>query len=271
MGHRLQAYLQRIGYSGATEPGSDNLRAIHRAHLMSVPFENLDIHVGRWIVLDEDRLYHKIVNERRGGFCFEQNGLFSAMLSEMGYDVQRIEANVRGSDGDYGIPFAHMTLIVTLDGKRWLADVGFGDSFIEPLEIDNPAPQMQRNKAYKIVLDGDTGYYMEGQENGDFQIEYRFFFQPHDLRDYADACYYMQTSPKTHFTQKRVCSKATPTGRISLSDLRLITTENGSRTEREISGEAEFEALLQQEFGIDLTPARAGANRVFQAGTAKPQ
>ena len=262
MSAKLQTYFQRIGYTGATEPTIDNLRAIHRAHMFSVPFENLDIHVGRWIVLDEEKLFHKIVNERRGGFCFEQNGLFDAMLREIGYDVIRIEANVRGGDGEYSIPMNHMALLVTIDDKRWIADVGFGDSFLEPLELDNPEPQTVAGRHFKIEHDGTTGYYRYPDENGDWQIQYRFFFTPHELADYNDACYYMQTSPKTHFTQKRVCSVATPDGRISLSDLRLIERKGDVRTERLLNDEAEFDALLLERFGIDLTPARAAANRV---------
>jgi N-hydroxyarylamine O-acetyltransferase len=262
MSAKLQSYLQRIGYTGAIEPNIDNLRAIHRAHMLSVPFENLDIHVGRWIVLDEDKLFHKIVHERRGGFCFEQNGLFYAMLREMGYDVVRIEANVRGGDGEYSIPMNHMALHVNLDGKRWIADVGFGDSYLEPLELDNHQPQTVAGRHFKIEHDGTTGYYLYPDENGNWQIQYRFFFLPHELANYNDACYYMQTSPKTHFTQKRVCSVATAAGRISLSDLRLIERKGDVRTETLLADEAEFDNLLLERFGIDLSPARAAADRV---------
>lgn len=262
MSEKLQAYLQHIGYSGSNEPTIENLRAIHRAHMMTVPFENLDIHVGRWIVLDDDKLFHKIVNEQRGGFCFEQNGLFSAMLREMGYDVVRVEANVRGSDGSYSIPMNHMALLVNLEGKRWIADVGFGDSYLEPLELDNPEPQPIDNRHFKIEHDGVTGTYQYLDDDGNWQIQYRFFFVPHNLADYEDACYYMQTSPKTHFTQKRICSKATAEGRISLSDLRLIERKGKSRTESSLENEAAFDTALLEHFGIDLTPARMSANRV---------
>lgn len=261
MSEKLQAYLERIGYKGAIEPTIDNLRAIHRAHMMSVPFENLDIHVGRWIVLDEDRLFHKIVNERRGGFCFEQNGLFYAMLREMGYDVIRLEANVCGDDGNYGIPMNHMALLVTIDGKRWIADVGFGDSFTEPLEIDRYDPQQIGEEQFKIEHDGTVGYYWY-LDNSNWEIQYRFFFEAHGLDDYSEACHYMQTSPKTHFTQKRVCSKATPEGRISLSELRLIERVGGVRNENVVADEDDFETILWDQFGIDLSSAKATANRV---------
>jgi len=262
MNQKLQAYLERIGYGGAIESSIENLRAIHRAHMMSVPFENLDIHVGRWIVLDEERLYQKIVNERRGGFCFEQNGLFYAMLGEMGYEVIRVEANVRHGDGSYGeVRMNHMGLLVNLGGKRWIADVGFGDSFTEPLEVDNPYPQRIGNEQFKIEHDETTGYYWYLNDGDEWEIQYRFFFEAHELGDYEAACHYMQTSPNTHFTQKRVCSKATTEGRVSLSDLRLIERVGGVRTENMLADEVELEAILWERFGVNLETARMMADR----------
>ena len=255
MNLQLQAYLERIDYSGDITPNIDNLRAIHRAHMMTVPFENLDIHVGRKIVLDEGKLFYKIVNERRGGFCFEQNGLFSMMLRQMGYDVIRLGAEVRGGDGTYSIPMGHMTLLVTLDDQRWLADVGFGDSFTEPLAIDDPDPQVIDGRSFKIEHDGEIGFYSRLNPEGEWGIQYRFSFEAHELSDYDSACHYMQTSPETHFTQKRICSKVTPDGRISLSDLRLIERVGEERIERDLADEDEFTTLLWEQFGIDLTPA----------------
>jgi N-hydroxyarylamine O-acetyltransferase len=264
MSKKLQAYFQRINYTGATEPTLDNLRAIHRAHMMSVPFENLDIHVGRWLVLDENNLFQKFVGERRGGVCYEQNGFFSYMLREMGYDVLRIEANVWNEAKQvYAPPMTHMTLVTTINGTRYLTDVGFGDSFLEPLELDNFEAQTVAGRQFRVEHDGRAGFYYALDDVGNWKVQYRFYIESHELDDYGDACYYTQTSPDTHFTQKRVCSKATPEGRISLSDLRLIERKGKVRTETELQDEAEFEALLLDIFGIDLTAARASANRVM--------
>src|ERR1039458_10379901 len=139
----LLAYLERIGYSGSTEPSAETLRALQRAHMFAVPFENLDIHLGRPIVCDEDRFLHKIINERRGGFCYELNGAFSALLRALGFQVTLLSARVAGADGDTDGPdFDHLTLRVDLPGSTnhgltaevpWLADVGFGEGFLEPL------------------------------------------------------------------------------------------------------------------------------------------
>lgn len=255
----LQAYFKRINYAASTNPTLETLTAMHRAHLQTVPFENLNIHIPRKIILTEGALFQKIVNENRGGFCFEQNGLFSAVLRELGFDVLRLEANVYHTDtDDYGIPMNHMTLMVIIDGVRYLTDVGFGAAFSEPLEIDNPEIQVQDVGQFKIVIDGNTATYYNHLNNSDkMSIGYRFFFTPHELSDYDEACHYMQTSPKTHFTQKRVCSRMTPEGRISLTDTTLInTTFAGKRTEILVNTEEEYHTILREKFGIDVQTQR---------------
>jgi len=248
----LDAYFRRIGYDGPTTPTLDTLRALHRAHLMPVPFENLDIHIGRPIVLDEERLFDKIVNQRRGGFCYEQNGLFAAVLRQMGYDVTLLEARVNAREWDSGTPFDHLTLVVQLD-ERWLTDVGFGDSFIEPLRFDAPDSQEQANGIFRVLHDGVSGVHSKQTSTGDWHDEYLFSLQPRTLADFVIGCDYHQTSPNSHFTRQRVCSQATPQGRITLSDRRLIITENGQRTERDLYSEAEFQHHLSEQFGIVLS------------------
>ena len=254
----LNTYFDRIQYIGDTSPTLANLRDIHRAHLMTIPFENLSIHIPRPIILEESALFEKIVNEKRGGFCFEQNGLFYAVLTELGYDVQRLEANVHHEGGDYGVPMNHMCLLVTIDGIRYLADVGFGASFIEPLMIDTPDIQAQSVGRFKIEIEGNTAYYYSQGIGADTMgIGYRFFFTPHTLADYETACHYMQTSPQTHFTQKRVCSRWSEQGRITLSDDKFIsTTWDGQRTEIMIADETQWHDVLSQNFGIDVQTQR---------------
>ena len=136
------AYLKRINYTGPLEPSPETLRALQVAHLRTVPFENLSIHAGEPIVLEENALFTKIVERRRGGFCYEANGLFAALLRALGFEVAMLAAGVAKSQGGFGPQFDHMTLMVTLD-ERWLADVGFGDSFLEPLLLDSRMEQVQ--------------------------------------------------------------------------------------------------------------------------------
>jgi len=127
----VAAYLHRIHYRGPLAPTAETLRALHLAHHLAVPFENLDIHLGQPIILDEARFYDKIVRRRRGGFCYELNGLFAALLRELGFDVTTLSARVIDTQpGMIGPEFDHLVLLVQLE-ERWLADVGFGDSFRE--------------------------------------------------------------------------------------------------------------------------------------------
>ncbi len=136
----IQAYLKRINYQGGVTPTLETLRQLHHAHLHTIPFENLDIGLGRPIVLNEAALFDKIVIRRRGGFCYELNGLFAAMLRELGFDVTLLSAEVAREDGGYSPPFDHLTLMVKINGTAWLADVGFGASFLEPIPLDLNTP-----------------------------------------------------------------------------------------------------------------------------------
>lgn len=251
----LDAYFRRIGYAGPHTPTLETLRALHRAHLLAVPFENLDIHLGQPIVLDEDRLFDKIVNQRRGGFCYEQNGLFAAVLRALGFDVTLLEARVNARSWEAGTPFDHLALLVRLD-ERWLADVGFGDSFMEPLRFDDPTPQAQANGVFCVAHDGFEGTHSRQTNDGDWHDEYRFRLEPRTLSDFSAGCDFHQSSPQSHFTRQRVCSLATPQGRITLSDRRLIITENGHRQERDLENEDDFLRHLQEHFGIDLRADR---------------
>ena len=268
----IRAYLDRIDYHGSLEPTAETLRALHVAHLLAVPFENLNIGLGWPIVLDQDALFEKIVVRRRGGFCYELNGLFAALLSALGFDVTLLSAGVARQGGGFGPDFDHMTLLVRGMGVGgspspipWLADVGFGDSFREPLRLDWRDEQQQDEHLYRIVDDGEhlvlqrrelvlskpeeTG----GQDRGGqdaWEPQYQFTTQPRRPVQFLGMCRYHQTSPESSFTRRRVCTRATPDGRVTLSDMRLIITHDGERSERELADEAEVQAVLQEWFGV---------------------
>lgn len=245
------AYLRRINYTGPLEPTAETLAGLHQAHLMAVPFENLDIHLGRPIVPDEAAFFHKIVEGRRGGFCYELNGLFAALLRELGFDVTLLSARVSRGDGAFGPEFDHLTLLVQLE-ERWLADVGFGDCFREPLRLDERGEQRQRMGSYRLTEEGAQWVLWELSEPSTWQPQYQFTLQPRRLADFAEMCHTQQTAPESHFTQKRLCSLPTPEGRVSLSDKRLIITRNGQREERELASQAEVESALREWFGVEL-------------------
>jgi N-hydroxyarylamine O-acetyltransferase len=249
----VQAYLERINYNGSTAPTAETLRALQVAHLFTVPFENLSIHAGQPIVLEDDALFTKIVTNRRGGFCYEANGVFAALLRALGFDVTMLSAGVANGSGEFGPDFDHMALMVQLD-QRWLVDVGFGDSFLEPLLLDEHDEQSQGRRAYQISPDGNHMILMRRDEGEEWQAQYRFTLTPHTFADYAEMCRYHQTSPDSHFTRGRICSLANEGGRITLSDLRFIlTSDSGTqqgRQERTLTSEEEYAEILHEHFGV---------------------
>ena len=247
----VPAYLRRIGYSGPITATLETLRSIHRAHLETVPFENLDISFKRPIVLDQDRFVHKIVEEKRGGFCYELNGALAALLREMGYHVTLLSARAPHKDGSPGPEFDHLALRVDLDDP-WLVDVGFGECFLEPLLLKPGIEQEQDQGSFRIKDEGSSLSVERQQPDGSWKTEYLFTMMPRQLGDFADMCHYHQTSPESHFTQKRLCTLATRRGRITLSDMKLIVTENGNRQESNLGSEEEWRKVLKQHFGLFL-------------------
>lgn len=247
----IAAYLKRINYAGTLDLTVETLRELHHAHLLAVPFENLDVQLKRAIVLEEERMIHKIVRERRGGICYELNTAFCALLRACGFQVSLLSAGVARDEGGFDPPFDHMTLLVQLE-DRWLADVGFGDSFREPLRLDDRDEQHQNGETFRIVDTEDEYLVVERRESEVWKPQYRFTLDPYELRDFSDMCAYHQTSPESPFTQHRVCTRATAEGRITVAGLRVITTTNGEKQERELADEEQWLAALKEHFDIEL-------------------
>jgi len=248
----VQAYLKRIGYRGTTKPSISVLRQLHRRHLLSVPFENLDIQSHIPIVLSEKAFQDKIIKHRRGGFCYELNGFFAGLLRELGFEVKMLSARVARKNGGYGGEFDHMTLLVQLD-HPWLADVGFGDSFTEPKRLDTSSPQEDHGRAYRfrrknswIILSRK----LEGTRQ--WEPQYKFTLKPRKLGDYASRCQWQQTSPWSHFTKGHLCSQLTREGRITLTETKLVETSGKKKIERTLKNPVEFSLLLQGRFGIRI-------------------
>jgi N-hydroxyarylamine O-acetyltransferase len=245
-----KAYLERIKYGGSLNPNAKTLRDLQLTHLMTVPFENLSIHQGEPIILEDTALFEKIVKRRRGGFCYELNGLFAALLRSLGFNVSMLSARVAEGNGRFSPDFDHMTLMVSL-ADRWLADVGFGDTFREPLRLEAGTVQTQFGRDYRLDSDGDLWTLMESEDGAAWRAEYQFDLQAYQYDDFLEMCHYHQTSPESHFTQKRICTRATPTGRLTLSENRFITTTlSGQRRERELASEDEIEQILRERFNI---------------------
>lgn len=245
----IDAYLLRIDYHGSREPTAETLRHLHRAHMLTVPFENLDITLGQPITLSLQAFYDKVVRRGRGGFCYELNGLFGWLLEQLGFSVTLLSARVcNGSQP--GPEFDHMVLLVDLK-EPLIADVGFGDSFVEPLRLDHAGEHLQRGSTYRLV-EQNPEWSLQQKREARWQPEFVFSLTPRRLTDFGAMCHHQQTSPDSAFTRKTICSRATPKGRVTLSNGRLIETKGEGREERAVATAAEYRALLSSRFGIDL-------------------
>lgn len=260
----VQTYLSRIGFSGSAEPVLDVLRSLHTHHLLTVPFENLTLHSGGRVQLDFPLLYDKIVKQRRGGFCFENNGLFSWLLQELGFQVTVISGQVKNSiTGRFGPPFDHLIIAVNLNGQRWLCDVGFGSmGFSTPLSLDTSGPQEQGHRVYRIREDAGMRFLESQQEdnkgpNGDWAVLYKFTLEPRCLEDFVEMCQYHQSSPSSLFFCKSLCTVLKPGGRLTYIGYRLTSTTFPTErsgletTTRELQDE-EIPGILAEQFGIIL-------------------
>ena len=246
----MLAYLDRIGVAGPAASDAAGLRALHLAHQMTVPFENLSIHLAEPIWLDEDALVDKIVRRRRGGFCYELNGAFALLLEALGARVSRVAAGVYGEAG-LSPPFDHLALVVhPADGSGpWLADVGFGSHSDYPLLLD--ARGDQDDPAGRFRLAGADAGDIDVLKDG--QPQYRLERRERTLADCVPTCWWQQTSPRSHFTRSTICSLRTPGGRVSISGRTLIQTRNGTRTEQQIDTDDALLAAYRDHFGVVLS------------------
>jgi N-hydroxyarylamine O-acetyltransferase len=247
-------YLARIGAEFEGTPTLETLRRLHARHLETVPFENLDIQFGIPIVLEENAILDKVVRRRRGGFCYELNFAFGWLLMKLGYHVDMLSGEVARADGGFGIPFDHMTLSVQLSGKRWLADVGFGESFVHPLPLTPEGVHEEEPFRYRLRRSGEH-WLLErcGAGETSFVPQYRFTTEPRRLSDFRGGCEYHQSSPESHFTRNVVVSRALPDGRVTLTKNRFLLRRGKTRTETTIESEAAWRGVLAESFGIALS------------------
>jgi len=246
----IDAYLRRIEYDGPRAASVETLRGLHRQHLFTVPFENLDIPLGTPIRLDLRQIYDKIVTRRRGGFCYELNGLFGELLTAMGFSVQMLAGRVRREDGGFGPEFDHMLLKVELE-EPWLVDVGFGDSFVDPIVFHAGGADQVSGHRYVVSAIGEEWQLLREGEKGQVPL-YAFRDVPYKLNDYHEMCTFHQVSPESHFTKSWICSRATPEGRITLANMRLIVTRGGSREEMQLSTPGDLRRCLREFLGVEF-------------------
>ena len=256
----LRAYLDRIGQPESGPPTTDTLRRLHAAHVDAIPFENLDILLGRGIHLDLDHLREKLIARRRGGYCFEQNTLFLAALEAVGFTTAALEARVRTGASSL-LPRTHMAIVVTIGAEQWLADVGFGgEGLREPVRLTGDETPFSAGLAHRVVREGDL-LVLQGRHVLDaaWSDQYAFTLQPAHPVDFEVANWYTSTHPTSRFVRTLTAQRVTPDVRHVLRYPRLSEIdERGVRT-REI-GREELMPLLRGVFGVDLPD-----NTVFPA------
>jgi N-hydroxyarylamine O-acetyltransferase len=247
----IEKYLARIGMDEiGVVPGIAGLKLLQRQHLLNVPFENLDIHWKRPISLSIDAFYRKIVDENRGGFCYELNGLFNELLRELGFITRLLSARVARADGTLSPEYDHAAILVIIGEMQYLADVGFGTFASEPLQI--VLGKEQTDLAGTFVIRQYDSEYFEVAKRSDLAWKSEYIFKPlgHDLSEFSERCDWHQTSPESHFTKGRLCSLMTFNGRKTATDDKFIITDGDDRTEMPLISEDEFETVLFREFGI---------------------
>lgn len=246
-----EQYLRRIGINKPEiEANVENLRLLQKQHLLYIPFENLDIHWKRSITLDGKSFYRKIVEDGRGGFCYELNGLFYELLGEIGYQCKMVSARVSDGEDTFGEEYDHLAILTKIEDDEYLVDVGFGSFVAEPLKFALHIEQQDENGIFLIRKFDDEYFEVINKAGSKWKSEYIFKSVRRDLKEFAGMCHFHQTSPESHFTRGKVCSQMTVGGRKTLTDQKFIETVNGQKKESDVDSEAEFYLILEREFKI---------------------
>lgn len=249
----MNAYLERINYNGEVDATYETLYNLHVAHTLNVPFENLDVFFRRPILLDKDSLFKKIVEDQRGGYCFEMNGLFAFVLEELGFKVTNLLA--RGTR-DGGITYTakvHQVLMVEIDEKKWLVDVGYGmNGLTAPLLLETGVDQKQFTHTYRLIENPKGGYILQNKIGNDYIYMYAFTLDECSPMDYLMSNHFTATFPESFFIQMKMCTMPTEQGRITLTDQHFKVIENGEVTETELLNDEEYNKYLKEHFKLDL-------------------
>lgn len=248
----LEQYLNRINFRGVIKADLETLIELHQLHVLSIPFEDLDIHLNNPITLDLETLFEKIVSKNRGGFCYELNNLFYNLLVEIGFDCKIISSRIYDEENNLGPEFDHMSIIVKLK-DQWLIDVGYGDLFIEPIRVKDNYIKKDRFKYYRInKIDANNYLLSESRDGKSFKRRYQFGLISRRVEEFNEQCGFKQYSENSYFVKNRICTLPTKNGRITLFNDKLIKRIDGIREEFQIQSESILYEILQSEFEITL-------------------
>lgn len=245
-------YLDRIGHRGDVPLSSDGLRALHLAHVLTVPFENLDNFLNKPVSLEPTDLFAKLVAARRGGYCFELNGLFGLLLEQLGFSVTRLIARVR-----YGSkppnPRSHQVLMIKIAGEPWLVDVGFGgNGLLEPMPLSPGTQVIQHAEEFRLMPAEGGEHLLQCRVHGEWESLYSFTTEPCQPIDYKYPNYFHSHSPESIFMQRRICTIPTIEGRKILVERTLNVRRQGRTEKSAAESDADYARLLHDHFGIVL-------------------
>lgn len=247
-----EKYLKRIKFTDNLVINHETFFKLHEHHVFNVPFENLDIHYKRLFDLQIEKIYEKVVINSRGGFCYELNNVFNSLLRQIGFMSRIISARVIDDAGKLGPVYDHMSIFIEIDNKKYLADVGYGDLFLRPIEIKDGIQSDGRNQfTVRRLNDGDFVLAMSSDELN-FVEKYRFNLTEVPVEKFSNICLDKQTSPSSYFVNNIICTKPTGSGRITLLNDKLIEKKENERIERPIGGEHELRATLRNNFEVEI-------------------
>jgi len=278
---RLEQYFARIGLSEPPAADAEGLAKVQQAHRRSVTFENLDIMLGRGIAVDSDAVFDKLVTQRRGGYCFEQNRLFGDMLAAMGLASRALLARVLlGAPTDEPPPRTHTLLLLEIGGESWIADAGFGGSFIPPMRLADGfevrTADGARHRLRRIGAPGQVpGEWLleragrpaatdgRAAPHEDWQAQYAFDTAAAERADLEQANHWTATRPGTRFTSLHIVSGVLPDGFAALTDRQLSMSRGGASESREIADAGDYRATLRDMFALELSEAEIARLPLF--------
>jgi len=245
------AYLKELGLT-KEQPSINYLRRLHRLHLMRYPFENLDVHFRRKIMIDIRKIYGKIVPTKRGGFCYELNLLFYHLLVHLGYECHLLSARVYNAETKtYGPEYDHMAILVKVQDDLYLCDVGFGDGIVFPKLLATDRLQMDANRYFSFSVDPDDNYFLRRtHDTVNFEPVFQFQLKPREPIEFIDMCDYHQSNPQSTFVGKKIITMLTEDGRITLTDNKLKIAELGEVLEIPVLNDDDFYVKMEEQFGI---------------------
>lgn len=262
----LAAYFARIGYDGPAEASAQVLRDIHALHVASVVFEDVDVQLGRGIDIAPEAVDAKLIHARRGGYCYEQNGLFKRVLEALGFEVEGLLGRVQWMlPAEPARGRTHMALRVTIDGQAWLTDVGFGSALPNPIRFDIDTPQKTAHEDYRMASVGRERR-LEALIAGTWEPVYQLNLEPQLDVDYVQPNWFSSTHPTSNFKQNLIIARTTQTTRFNLLNNRLTIRQADGSAEKRVLNAAELTQVAGDIFGL---PVQADWAPVFERAAAR--